>query len=373
MLKLLAILCSLCLLFNAGFIEAADSPGPTVRLKDILRVEGVHPQQLVGVGLVTGLAGTGDSNRSPTSEVLSNLLKSFGISADAVPSRNAALVMVTAELPPFSRPGDRIDVTVSSIGDARSLAGGILFLTPLMGDDEEVYVYAQGPVSVGGFSATGPAASVARNHPTVGVVPGGGLVQVPGATPQLDAGGYLILVLNNENADFTTAARVAEVLNRTFTPDTALALDQSRIAVIIPPAYEAYRIVDFISDLGQLEVNPDSVAKVVVDERTGIVVVGEHVRIAPVAVAAGNLQVTIQTEYGVVQPPAFSDGETVVVPDTQITATEAQSQMTVLQSGSTIQDVVAALNGLGASPRDIIAILQKIKAAGALYGQLEIR
>ena len=370
MLKLLAILCSLCLLFNAGFIEAADSPGPTVRLKDILRVEGVHPQQLVGVGLVTGLAGTGDSNRSPTSEVLSTLLKSFGISADAVPSRNAALVMVTAELPPFSRPGDRIDVTVSSIGDARSLAGGTLFLTPLMGDDEEVYVYAQGPVSVGGFSATGPTASVAGTIHG-GVVPWG-LVQVPGATPQLDAGGYLILVLNNENADFTTAARVAEVLNRTFTPDTALALDQSRIAVIIPPAYEDYRIVDFISDLGQLEVNPDSVAQVV-DERTGIVVVGEHVRIAPVAVAAGNLQVTIQTEYGVVQPPAFSDGETVVVPDTQITATEAQSQMTVLQSGSTIQDVVAALNGLGASPRDIIAILQAIKAAGALYGQLEIR
>jgi flagellar P-ring protein precursor FlgI len=370
--RFLALLCAFCVFLSPGFLEASAFDQPTVRLKDILRIEGVHPQQLVGVGLVTGLASTGDSSKSPTSNMLMTLLSSFGIAASDMPSRNAALVMVTAELPPFSRPGDRVDVSVSSIGDARSLVGGNLFLTPLLGDDEEAYAFAEGPVSVGGFSASGLGSSVSKNHLTAGVVPAGGLVQKPGATPILDEQGFLPLVLNSENADFTTAARVAEVLNKTYTPDTALALDQSRIAVLVPPAYE-YRLVDFIADFGALEVNPDSVAKVVVDERSGIVVIGKDVRITPVAVAAGSLQVAIQTEYDVVQPPPLSGGETVVVPESKITATEGQKQMTVLQSGSTIQDLVTALNGLGASPRDVISILQAIKAAGALYGQLEIR
>lgn len=350
----------------------AGADDPVVRIKEITRLEGVRENQLVGLGLVIGLEGTGDSRASQANiEMVTNLLERFHISVNAgdLRLRNVAAVMVTAELPAFVRPGDRIDVTVSSFGDARSLQGGFLLLTPLQAGDGAVYAVAQGPVSIGGFNVVGSGgAGSQRNHAVVGRVAEGAIVE-QGAPGGLIHGDTFTLVLTRP--DFTTADRVARAINAMFQPDTARALDRSAIEVRIPDVFMTNPI-EFVALLEELTVRPDHVARVVVNERTGTIVVGHNVRIATVAVAHGNLSVRVETTTHVSQPLPASEGRTEVVRDQRITVDEGEGQLMVLPAGASVEDLVAALNAIGAGPRDVISILQAIKAAGALYGELEV-
>lgn len=364
-----AVWLCLVLIFGGGPVAANE---PTVRIKDIARVDGVRTNQLVGLGLVIGLEGTGDGRSQVGNQMMSNLLQRFnvGILPDQVRTRNVAVVMVTAELPAFARPGDRIDVTVSSIGDSRSLAGGYLLMTPLQAGNGEVYAVAQGPISVGGFSLGGAGASVQRNFSTVGRIPGGAIVerQAPG---QLMQNGVITLVLNE--ADFTTAQRVVDAINEMFTPETAIALDNRAIRVTVPSVF-ANNPVLFISLLEEIRVTPDSVARVIINERTGTIVMGHNVRIATVAVSHGGLTVKIErrTEVTVPVAPDDEDGEITYRTETRIEVEESKNGFTVLPAGATVDELVAALNAIGATPQDIIAILQAIKAAGALYAELVV-
>nr|MBO2478309.1 flagellar biosynthesis protein FlgA [Bacillota bacterium] len=275
-----------------------------------------------------------------------------------------------ADLPAFVRPGDRIDVTVSSIGDARSLQGGFLLQTPLQAADGHVYAVAQGPVSIGGFNVRSGGNQTQRNHAAVGTIPGGAIVERFVPTTVVQEGGYLTLLLTEP--DFTTAARVADVINQVFTPTTAQALDRSAIRLEIPPAF-AGRVVEFIAAVEELPVTPDAIAKVVINERTGTIVMGHRARVATVAVAHGSLRVRVETQPLVaVTGSADQGGEAVVAQQTTVLVEEDRARTVVLESGASVEDVVNALNAIGATPRDIIAILQAMKAAGALYAQLEI-
>lgn len=356
---------------GAGAASLAGANDPAVRIKDIARIKSVRDNQLIGTGLVVGLQGTGDGSGAVANvQMVANMLREFNItvSPEQMRVRNVAVVAVTAELPAFARSGDKLDVVVSSLGDAKSLQGGTLLFTPLRGADGKVYALAQGPVSIGGFSASARGASLQKNFATVGRVPAGATVEqeVPTA---LGDGSTLTLVL--ARPDFTTAARLADVVNRVFTPQTARALDQSAVEITVPAAYRQ-NLVEFIASLEGLPVRPDAVARVVVNERTGTIVAGHQVRISTVAVAHGNLSIKIAPSDTVSQPPPLSPGGTVVTPGAQIGAQEPAPEMVVLQSGSSVNDLVRALNAVGAAPRDIIAVLQAIKAAGALHGQLEI-
>lgn len=360
------------ILAATGVAAAESTTGPVVRLKDVARIVNDRPNQLTGLGLVVGLEGTGDSAGTMANvQMVANALANYGVtvSASQLRVRNVAAVMLTAELPAFARSGDRVDVTASSFGDAKSLQGGVLLLAPLRGVDGQVYAVAQGPVSIGGFNASAGGSRVQKNHPTVGLIPGGALVEreVPNAV----ATDLLTLVLHQP--DFTTAARLAEAINRAFTPETARAVDKGTVTVTVPVAYEA-RPVEFLAALSDLAVQPDVVAKVVVNERTGTIVMGEHVTISPVAVAHGSLSIRITAGAEVSQPPPFSPGQTVVTPQTKITAGEPPARFTTLggSGASSVADLVKALNALGATPRDVVAILQAIKQAGALHGELEI-
>ncbi|HHW14182.1 MAG TPA: flagellar basal body P-ring protein FlgI [Firmicutes bacterium] len=360
------------LLAAAGPAAAESSSGPMVRVKDVARIVNDRPNQLTGLGLVVGLEGTGDSAGTMANvQMVANALSRYGVtvSASQLRVKNVAAVMATAELPAFARTGDRVDVTVSSFGDAKSLQGGVLLLTPLRGVDGQVYAVAQGPVSIGGFNASAGGSRIQKNHPTVGLVPGGALVEreVPNAL----ATDLLTLVLHQP--DFTTAARLAQAINRAFTPETARAVDKGTVTVTVPVAYEA-RPVEFLAALSELEVQPDTVAKVVVNERTGTIVMGENVTISPVAVAHGSLSIRITAGAEVSQPPPFSPGRTVVAPQTEITADQPPARFTTLggAGATSVADLVKALNALGATPRDVVAILQAIKEAGALHGELEI-
>lgn len=345
------------------------------RIKDITELEGVRGNQLIGYGLVVGLSGTGDSRNSLfTNQALSNVLEKFGISVDSelIRSRNVASVLVTAELPPFVQNGERIDCIVSSLGDAKSLQGGVLLLTPLKGVDGKVYAVAQGPVSIGGFAAgTGGGNEVQRNHPTVGRIPNGAIVERTVETNFYDAtrGTFTLLL---KNPDFVTASRIAQAINVEFGGDTARALDANRVEVRIPEHYRG-RVSQLVALVGEIPVEPDMPARVVVNERTGTIVIGGNVRILPVALAHGNLTVTIRTQYEVSQPPPFSPGETVVVPQEEVTVREQEARLFRVESGNTIDDLVRVLNALGVSPRDLIAILQALKEAGALQGELVIQ
>ncbi|MGE5554158.1 MAG: flagellar basal body P-ring protein FlgI [Betaproteobacteria bacterium] len=350
--------------------QAEEAAVPLTRLKDLARVANDRPNQLTGLGLVVGLEGTGDSTGTMANvQMVANALARYGVSVPAAQLRvkNVAAVMVTADLPAFARTGDRLDVTVSSFGDAKSLQGGVLLLTPLRGVDGEVYAVAQGPVSIGGFNAGSGGSRVQKNHPTVGIVVGGALVEREVANAV--ATDFLTLVLHHP--DFTTAARVAAAINRAFTPETARAVDKGTVTVTVPVTYEA-RPVEFIAALSELPVRPDAVAKVVVNERTGTIVMGQHVTISPVAVAHGSLSIRITAGAQISQPAPLSPGRTVVTPETGITASERQAQFTTLGGGTSVADLVKALNALGATPRDVVAILQAVKAAGALHGELEI-
>jgi len=340
----------------------------SVRLKDIAHVQGARDNQLTGWGVVVGLNGTGD-----TSEIVAEMIKSFlermhvTIDSDDLDAKNVAVVTVSATLPAFVRPGTRIDCLVASLADAKSLQGGVLLQTPLLGADRQVYAVAQGAVSIGGFAATGAAASIQKGHPTVGRVPGGALIEraVP-VTLTTDAA----LTICLREPDFTTAARVAEAVNTRF-PKAARTVDGGTIRVAIPTERRRpEQLVPFIAQLEEVAVRPDAPARVIVNERTGTVVGGTHVRIAQVAIAHGSLVFITKESADVSQPAPLSDGESVVVPNTQLEVRDVMRRVVVLQEAPTVADVARALNALGVTPNDIVAIFQAIKRAGALPAEL---
>ena len=359
---LLGVLCAL-LLWQA--------PVQAARVKDIVDIKGARQNQLVGYGLVVGLFGTGDGKNSVfTSQSLAALLNKMGVTVDPeqLKGNNVAAVMVTADLPPFARVGSQIDVLVSSIGGAESLQGGTLLLTPLRAANGQVYAVAQGPVSTGGFVVKGASAGVAKNFPTVGRVAGGALVERELSVP-FNEKHRLCLALRAP--DFTTASRVAAAINATVFDRAASTPDGGTVDVIVPQRYLG-NVVAFVSMIENLEVTPDVESKVVINERTGTVIMGETVRISTVAIAHGNLSIQISESANVSQPLPFSDGRTVAIPQTDVAVQEGRSPIYLMNQGVSIGDVVRALNALGVSPRDLIAIFQALKAAGALQAKLEI-
>ncbi len=340
------------------------------RLKELVILEGVRDNQLMGYGLVVGLAGTGDRRQTVFSaQSLTNLLERMGLSVPptAIQVKNTASVMVTATLPPFGQPGSRIDVTVAAIGDASGLQGGILLMTGLKAADGQVYAVAQGPMVLGGFAAGNAANGQVVNHPTVGRIPNGAIIER--GSPSINPGNKFRLQL--QHADFTTAARVAEVLNKRF-GDVAHADNAALVTVSLPAAYQK-NSTEFIAEMERLTVEADREAKVVVNERTGTIVMGKDVQIAPVAIMQGTLTVEIQTKLDVSQPNAFTTGGTTkVIPDTNVASKQEPTRNVVLKQGATVEELVRALTAIGSSPRDIIAILQSLKSAGALEAVLEV-
>jgi flagellar P-ring protein precursor FlgI len=354
-----------------GFESVSVSDGSAARIKDLSDIKGVRTNQLVGYGLVVGLDGTGDGKKALfTVQSMVSMLDKMGITVQAkdIAVSNVAAVMVTADLPPFARAGSKIDTLVSSIGDAKNLQGGTLLLTPLKAPNGEVFAVAQGPVNTGGFSAGGSGGSVQKNFPTVGRVISGALVE-----REIDQNfnRRSSLQLSLRQPDFTTASRVSDAINALFFGNIAAAPDAGTVAIKVPAAYVG-NLVDLISMIENLEVTPDAVARVVINERTGTVVMGEHVRISTIAIAHGNLSIVIKESSQVSQPLPFSRGETVVSPDTDIAVKEEGKQLVLMKAGTSIGEVVRALNALGVSPRDLIAIFQAIKAAGALQADLEV-
>jgi flagellar P-ring protein FlgI len=346
----------------------------TVRVKDVAEIEGVRSNQLIGYGVVIGLNRTGDRVQQNlyARQTLQNLLERMGItvSASALKPENMATVIVTATLPPFARQGSKIDVTVSSIADARSLQGGTLILTALKAVDGQVYAIAQGPLSIGGIGAGGQGNSVDINHPTVGRVPNGATVERTIAT-DLASNGTLTLVLRQD--DFTTASRLNKSVNERFGTGTAQALDSRNVSVTIPASHRSDR-VGFIAELENLKLQTDAVAKVIINERTGTIIMGRDVRISSVGISQGGVTIRVGTEYDVSQPSVLSKtGETVTVPRTSVDVQERRPETVVLPDGATVDEVVRGLRAVGVSARDIISILQAIKAAGALAADLEMQ
>jgi flagellar P-ring protein precursor FlgI len=341
------------------------------RLKDIASVKGVRPNALIGYGLVVGLNKTGDKRQTIFStQSLAALLQRMGVAVNPAAMRveNIAAVMVTAELPSFAQPGAPLDVTVASIGDAKSLQGGLLLMTPLKGPDGEVYALAQGPLSLAGFGAEGGRGnSVQVNHLTVARIPSGARVEKE--APPVPIGGTVEVLLSF--GDFTTASRLAEAINRSAGEALAEPRDSRTVSVRVPARYRG-REVDFLASIERVELETDAVARVVVNERTGTIVMGQNVRISSVAVAHGSLAVRIDTRYEVSQPAPLGTGETVVVPDQRVDASEEKARVMALSEGTTISELIRALNAIGASPRDIVAILQALRAAGALQAELEV-
>lgn len=364
-----------------------------IRIKDLADIKGVRKNQLVGYGLVVGLSGTGDGKNSKfTFQSLASMLERMGVtvnSEDINKAENVAAVMVTADLPAFARVGTRIDVTVSSIGDAESLTAGTLLVTPLKAANGKVYAVAQGPVSTGGFAVSGEAAKVTKNFPTVGRIVGGGIVEneVPS---DFTKKGTLSFTL--PNPDFTNASRMAKAINSALNGRVARTLDAGTIEVEVPQEYLG-NTVELVAMIEQLDVTPDRSSKVVINERTGTVVIGENVKISTVAIAHGNLSIEIKETADVSQPLPFAPapaagstptesedgrtitapgGNTVVTSDTNISVEEEKSKLFLVKSSVTIAEVVRALNALGVSPRDLMTIFQAIRAAGALQAKLEV-
>lgn len=357
-----------------GLGLGAGPAAAEVRVKDVARVQGVRDNSLYGYGLVVGLNGSGDrAGSSPfTPQTIASMLQRLGI---AIPlarleSRNVAAVMVTAKLPPFSKPGSTLDVTVSSLGDASTLQGGTLLLTPLQGPDARVHALAQGPISVGGIAASGAGGdTVQKNHPTVGRIPAGAVVEreVPMA---LDPAA---VTLTLQQPDFTTAVRLAQAVNASGVGEVARPVDPSTVVVRVPPAFQP-RLMEFIARVESLTLRVDAPARVVINERTGTVIMGSQLRISTVAIAHGNLTIQVSEEKQVSQPPPFAPrgSQTVVVPRSDVRITEERAQLHVVPEGVSIGDVVQGLNALGVTPRDLIAILQAIRQAGALMADLEL-
>lgn len=349
-------------------------PAHAARIKDIVDIRGVRPNQLVGYGLVVGLEGTGDSDDSLfTIQSLASLLEKMGVTVqprDIEDVENVAAVMVTAELPAFASLGSQLDVLVSSIGDAESLQGGTLLFTPLRAADGNIYAVAQGPVSTGGFTVSGNSGDqVQKNFPTVGRVVGGALVEKELHTNFNEKSAFTLAL---KEPDFTTASRVAQAINRAFYDQLARTENAGSIRVTVPENYRG-NTVQFVTMIESLGVTPDMVSKVVVNERTGTVIMGENVRISTIAIAHGNLSIEINESQDVSQPLPFSrGGRTVVTPESDIVVQEGKNPIFLVESGVSIGEVVKALNALGVSPRDLIAIFQALKAAGALQAELEI-
>lgn len=349
-------------------VEAASA-----RIKDVVDVEGVRDNMLIGYGLVVGLNGTGDSlNNSPfTEQSLTGMLERMGVNTRGTNMRtkNVAAVMVTATLQAYAAQGTRIDVSVSAMGDSKSLLGGTLLVTPLMGADGEVYAVAQGPIAVSGFSAQGQGASVTRGVPTAGRISSGAIVE---REIQFSLAELPVLRLSLRNPDFTTAQRVATAINIQLRGNRAQATDPSSVLLNVPDARRG-DVVGLITEIEQLRITPDQVARVVVDEKSGVIVMGENVRISTVAIAQGNLTIRITETPQVSQPGPFSQGQTAVVPRTDIQVDDqSNNRLAVMNSGVTLQELVQSLNALGVGPRDMIAILQSIKAAGALQAEIEV-
>ncbi|NLJ79622.1 MAG: flagellar basal body P-ring protein FlgI [Firmicutes bacterium] len=367
----------LCLVFlfsiavRAQPAEPIRYDSPLVRVKDVARIQGVRENQIYGLGLVVGLQGSGDGSGARANiQMIANMLAGFGItvSPDDLRLRNIAAVMVTADLPSSVRNGDRIDVTVSSIGDARSLQGGFLLQTPLQAANGEIFAVAQGAVSIGGFVVRGGSSGAQANHTTVGKVPNGAIVERELQQQDFAQDGTISMVLLEP--DFTTASRLVSVVNQVYNQELARARDQATIQVEVPSDYQD-NVVAFIAELEELPVRPDSQARVVINERTGTVVMGSSVRISAVAVAHGSLSVRV--EGGPVLEQPLPGGDLSFQGGTLKLGEEVEPhQLTVLDGANNVQDLVDALNAIGAGPRDIIAILQAIKAAGALYGELVI-
>jgi flagellar P-ring protein precursor FlgI len=362
----------LAALVALAYLAVPTAAGATSRIKDLVNVEGVRENQLIGYGLVVGLNGTGDTlNNIPfTKQSLQAMLERLGVNVrnQTMRTGNVAAVMVTANLPAFGTQGTRIDVTVSAMGDAKSLQGGTLLVTPLLGADGNVYAVGQGSIAIGGFQAQGEAAKIVRGVPTVGRIANGALIERE-IDFQLNRLSEVRLALRNP--DFTTAKRIAVAINDFIGAPTAEPLDPATIGLHVPNAYRG-NVVSLLTDVEQLQVEPDQPAKIVIDERSGIIVMGSDVRVSTVAVAQGNLTVTITESPQVSQPAPFSRGRTTTVPRTRIGVQEDGRKLAVVRDGVSLQQLVDGLNALGIGPRDLIAILQAIKAAGAIQADIEV-
>jgi flagellar P-ring protein precursor FlgI len=356
----------------AGLLLVPPPAPAATRLKDLVTVEGVRDNQLIGFGIVVGLAGTGDKRTTIFStQSLANMLERMGLSVapGAIRVQNMASVMVTSTLQPFAQPGTKIDVTASAIGDATNLQGGTLLLTSLKGANGQVYAMAQGPVVTGGFVAGRGGVSQTVNHPTVGRVPNGAIVER--LAPSVEPTGLIRLQLRN--SDFATSARVADAINKQFgaSPPIARAENGAVIAIATPEEWKSL-VPAFIAGIEELRVEVDTPARIVVNERTGTIVIGKEVRVSPVAILHGNLSVEVQTRLIVSQPGPFSNGTTQVIPDQTVAARSEPTRNVVLREGATVEELVRALTAIGSSARDIIAILQNLRAAGALDADLEV-
>jgi flagellar P-ring protein FlgI len=366
--RVLRLACGALMALQLGAMPA----GATSRIKDLANIEGVRQNQLVGYGLVVGLNGTGDTlNNIPfTKQSLQAMLERMGVNIRGATIRtgNVAAVMVTGNLPPFGTQGTRMDVTVSALGDSKNLQGGTLLVTPLLGADGNVYAVAQGSVTINGFQAEGAAASITRGVPTVGRIANGAIIEreIEFALNRLPN-----VRLALRNADFTTAKRIAAAINDFLGAKTAEPIDPSTVQLSIPPEFKG-NVVAFLTEIEQLQVEPDLAAKIIIDERSGIIVMGRDVRVATVAVAQGNLTVSISESPQVSQPNALSLGRTVVTPRSSVRVTEDGKKFAVVKDGVSLQQLVDGLNGLGIGPRDLIGILQAIKAAGAIEADIEV-
>lgn len=356
---------------------AATAQAEGTRIKDLGRFDGWRENQLIGYGVVTGLSGTGDSLRNrATRQSLANLLGRFdlNLTSDQVQSRNVAIVSVTAVLPPIARIGDKVDVVVTSLGDARSLVGGMLLMAPLKGPDGRTYMLAQGAVSVGGYRYDMNGNLVQKNHTTVGIVPAGGYVEAPVGSALVRSDGTLRFLL--DGPDYANAVRVADAINAAYHGTTARALDAGSVEIRIPDE-SSDAMAGFVSGVEALTIEPDNKARVVINERTGTVVAGGNVRISNVTIAHGDLKVSIVADQLVSQPIFVGGGgagiRTEVVPRTRISVDESPSEQVTLQNSSTVTELVKALNRIKTSTRDMIAILQGVKAAGALHADLIIQ
>ncbi len=354
---------------TAILLLLTTAAGGASRLRELATVEGVRENQLVGYGLVVGLNGTGDRSQTMFSaQSLTNMLERMGvtISPTLITVKNTAAVMVTAALPAFAQPGALIDVTASSIGDSSNLQGGLLVLTSLKGADGQVYALAQGSVLTGGFSAGRGGSTRTLNHPTAGRIPSGATVER--AVPAPDLSAHIRLQLRE--TDFTTASHIAEALNHKF--GTVAHADNGRVITVTPPASYSGRTVDFVADLENVEIEVGTPARVLINERTGTIVIGGQVHVAPVAIMHGNLAVEVQTTQMVSQPNPLGQGSTMVVPEEKVAAKEDRAKSLVLKEGATVEELVRALNAVGSTPRDIIAILEALRAAGVLEAEVEV-
>ena len=369
-MRKLAVVMTIMLCMSTFITSSVATAGVATRIKDVAKVQGVRDNQLSGYGLVVGLNGTGDSNKIlQTMQSTASMLQTFGVTVSAaqMQAKNIAAVWVTAKLPAFSKSGDTIDITVSSMGDAKSLQGGVLLQTPLKAANGQIYAVGQGPVVTGGFSAGSGGSSQSKNHPTVGLLSNGAIVERDVDT-KLTANGAITLSLSQP--DFTTASRISEAIDNTF-GGISIARDPGTVVVNVPSQYDG-NLVAFVAALEEITINPDNIAKIVVNERTGTIVMGQNVSIDEVAVAQGGLSIRITKNTDVSQPPPFSGGSTVTTNNTSVNVQEDKANIMVLPATANVGDVVNALNAIGATPRDIISILQAMKAAGALHADLQI-